>query len=286
MVDGSRLRDVREEEKALLRRCRAFILGGPDTPGGGPEDIVYLTPDGRWFRVCDVGLLDECPDRGREGVEWLSSTAVGKLFDDYGVPRPPELDRNRRWDSEICPSLLSSMYTDQFEPMSARELKELDSLERLGDKATVAQSYRRSSLEAMRSRKPKRRPAKVQSFEEYCQEMHSGAFIRRNALLDRLQRWSREWPGAAHELAPVRTHCQANVVRTLDRAGTRLSKTKLHGRMTNKRRISLSHLMASLKRLNELGLVDNDRSGTAKGYGLTDRGREVAGHIPTDGQDQ
>ncbi len=82
MIDEHILRGVREEEQALLRRCRSFILGGPETPSGGPEDVVYLTPCGRWLRVCSAGQIEGWPDPGPGAALWLSSRAATEVFDE------------------------------------------------------------------------------------------------------------------------------------------------------------------------------------------------------------
>jgi hypothetical protein len=58
MSDATPYDELRREEQALLPRCRAFVLSHPDSPGGGPMDVLYHTPCGRWLRVCSGDVLD------------------------------------------------------------------------------------------------------------------------------------------------------------------------------------------------------------------------------------
>ena len=137
MVDEYWIQQAREEEQSLLRRCRAFVLGGPGSPGGGPEDVVYLTPDGRWLRICFAGLLECYPGPGPEGAAWLSSAAAAAVFESYGHPQPAELPDNRERDAEVNDGSASDFYSELYTPMNESSLAELKFLEGLGDSVTV-----------------------------------------------------------------------------------------------------------------------------------------------------
>jgi hypothetical protein len=98
MSENSVGRNIHEKEQALLRRCRAFVFGHPESPGGGSKDILYHTPGGRWLRICAGNVFfNDLEMHGIELTFRINSFTAGLLFDRYGWARPPELDRSSRW---------------------------------------------------------------------------------------------------------------------------------------------------------------------------------------------
>jgi hypothetical protein len=75
--------DVGREEQALLRRCRKFVLSHPAAPGGGYKDILYLTPCGRWLRICSGAIYCSREDYADVECSLLGDTGyASRLFEE------------------------------------------------------------------------------------------------------------------------------------------------------------------------------------------------------------
>jgi hypothetical protein len=156
---------IEQEEQALLGRCKSFVFGSPRSAGGGSKDILYLTPCGRWLRICAGNVLHGDPDSAHfECASRLDSEKAAELFDVYRWPRPPELDRPA---------------TDRdFEVATDMKYRLYDTL---------------SSRKGHLAFEPPGAPEEISGVEEE---------IPRNSLITYLRIWAQEWPEGGETLAP------------------------------------------------------------------------------------
>jgi hypothetical protein len=85
MSENTEWQENHEKEQVLLRRCRKFVLGHPESPGGGSKDILYFTPCRRWLRICTGDIEYGDPDwRVVEVATRINSGLAAALFKKYG----------------------------------------------------------------------------------------------------------------------------------------------------------------------------------------------------------
>src|SRR6267154_1309850 len=77
MTSDSEWNEILESEQTLLRRCKKFVLGSPDSPGGGSKDILYFTPCGRWLRVCSRIAYYSDDDAGEGELSFQINSGKG-----------------------------------------------------------------------------------------------------------------------------------------------------------------------------------------------------------------
>lgn len=137
MSEESEWSESQKRERTLLRRCREFVLGGPASPGGGPKDVLYLTPCGRWLRVYSGAIEYGDPAWGATEVSSrINSRKAAVLFDQYNWPRPAELNQpDLKRDLEVAADLRSSLLLNSHSTSAAfpcpRKNGEFRAVERL-----------------------------------------------------------------------------------------------------------------------------------------------------------
>ncbi len=118
--------------------------------------------------------------------------------------------------------------------------------------------------------------------------------IERNALLEQLKSWAKNWGPAAepsqlldsiddHSLGLIGlepkdlTPCETAVLRFLLQAGYRLTRGKIHYEMNmDNDPPGKSTIFNALSKLTGMGLLDNRSGSKPRGYQLTEQGRLLA----------
>jgi hypothetical protein len=207
MSEPTRWDEIRREEQALLRQCKQFVFGDPDSPGWGSKDILYYTPCKRWLRICSGDHDYNDPDyRGVEIVTQVNSKKACELFDAYLWERPAELEiPNAQRDFEVAGDLPVSL-AEFLDVMMVKPPSRLysipkercageseDNLVSVPDAATIA--------------------------SEGSAEMD----IERNSLLHMLTKWAAGWsaeslPRSLEELAASLAPSKKMIIRALDQS--------------------------------------------------------------------
>ncbi len=286
MIDPAVQREIREEERALLRRCTPFILAGPARPGGDPVDVIYLTPDGRWLRICrKVRVEDwqdyEWKDPGRGAALWISSAEAAYVFYRSNYPEPPELASNTAWDGHVADGQARGDYHDKYVGMRTEDLRRLAYLESLGTNTTYKQRETLCWLTAQRSwKKSIRPPGPAPTEDKYCRDARVCEIIPRTTLHLRLRAWSADWPSPLEARAEELSPCEQHILLALLDAGHRMTKAKMQEALDKPPyHDGASTVGAGLSELMGRGFLDNSQKGRPKGYGLTPLGRKVAASV-------
>ncbi len=240
MADGPEwMVRIEKEEQALLERCKIFVLGSPHSFGGEVKDILYLTPCGRWLRVCSRIAYYGRDDAGEGEVSSQVNSNIAKtlLMRCWGF-EPPELPKAPLpGDIELLEDwgdLDPSAFIPDYQPEMA--LRSTDS-------------------------------SNIQAEKE----------IVRNALLEQLKSWARNWPRAAKPPQPLGsidddshgniefkpkelTSCEADVLRFLLRCDSRLTRVRIKPEMNSSGfQHGGSTIFLALSKLTKLGLLDNSK---------------------------
>ena len=255
------LATMRDAEEVLLRRCRRYHLGSPDSPGGGPLDILHLTPCGRWLRICSGVAYFQRPDAGHEQKSFrVNCVKAASLFVRYWGAVPVEVEEaSRARDDEM-----SQVWEGLGESIALLGGPPIDGHDQARDGEAIEET------------------------------------IPRNSLLTRLQEWAKDWPpesgppslGAPDELrfgdeAGLPTEslapCQISILRTLLRHKHRLVRTRLIDKMNE---FEYHHCESDIgnhaSAMRRKGLLDNSQDGLPKGYGLTEEGLRLARRLYPD----
>ena len=259
MAETSSRKDlIQKQEWALLERCKEFIFGSPDSPGGGLKDILYLTPCRRWLRICSSVSYHQRHDiEDKELSFQVNSNLAKMLILHHWGHVPPEAD--------VLP-----------------QPGDVELLADWGD--TSPEGFI-----------PDYRPGMVQINDENDAQIEK--VINRNAVLSQLKLWATAWPEPL-ELTPISdasqknsrralnnpeeylTPCQKDILKFLANNEDRYTRVRLYCHMTeSKYEHGRSTIAGALSQFVKQRLLDNSPRTSPRGYQLTGEGRLLANHL-------